>query len=390
MMDFTNLDRMLKGFSEYLTAGCACVVTKDQDIVYQGYHGYADLENGIALSDRTMYRIFSMTKIPIFTACMMLYEQGKLLLMDPLSKYFPEYGSMYRFAARPDGGYDTVPLREPIRIRNVLTMSLGLPYGQDTGSDRISPTQREMIRVTKELRSKGNYSLRDEIRAVSQVPVAFEPGTHWMYGFGSELAAGLVELLTGKEIETALREMIFDPLEMHDTCMRFHDDVKQRLSVFYAPDGKGGFIPTQPMFDEKHRPGPENLYGCPRILTTAEDFSRLGRMLANGGVYQGRRIMGRKTIDMMRDNQLTPVQLKDYQSPDLLGYGYGLGVRTLMSRAESGCSASVGEFGWSGGSGTWFSVDPEEHVSVTYMMQLVPCPDPDVHLRVRNAVYSSL
>ncbi|MDD3337117.1 MAG: serine hydrolase [Eubacteriales bacterium] len=390
MMDFTNLDKLLKGFSDELVAGCGCIVTKDQRIVYEGYHGFANIEKNIPISDKTLYRIFSMTKIPIFTACMMLYEQGKLLLTDPLYKFFPEYRHSARYVRQPNGQYTVEELEKPICIKHVLSMSFGMPYGQDVGDVQTDPTQREIIRVTKELHSKGNYSLRDEIKAVANVPVAFEPGSHWMYGFGSELAAGLVELLTGKEIETALREMLFNPLDMKDTCMRFQADTKERLSVFYAPDGKGGFVPVQPMFDEKHIPGPENLYGCPRIITSISDYSKLGRMLANGGVYNGQRILGRKTIEMMRDNQLNANQLKDYRSPDLLGYGYGLGVRTLMSHAESGCNASLGEFGWSGGSGTWFSVDPVEQVSVTYMHQLVPCPDPDVHLRVRNVAYGCL
>lgn len=388
MKDFTNLDRLLENLTQQRLPGVASVITQGDQVIYENYFGMADLENQKKLDAQTVFRIYSMTKLPIYTLSMMLYERGLFLMDDPLYAYFPEYRHVKRYELRPNGDYAIVPLQTPIQVRHILTMAMGLPYGNGVSSP--NPTEDAMCKMHQRLQAQGPYTLREEIRAAAEVPVAFEPGTHWMYGFASELTAGLCELLTGKEIEQALKDELFDPLEMTSTGMRFFGDIPQRLSKFYVEGKDGRPIIGEPRMDGKHLPGKEHLMGCPRIFSNANDFAKLGMMLANGGVYKGKRIMGHKTIDLMRRNQLNEIQLHDFESRITMGYGYGCGVRTLINPARAGANGSVGEFGWEGGSGPYFVVDPAEKLSMTLMYQRGGNDLAEIHLKFRNVAYGCL
>jgi CubicO group peptidase (beta-lactamase class C family) len=393
MYDFQHLNRLLEQFAQKSVAGCACCVAHQDEIVYEHYYGYADIASLRPVTADTVFRLASMTKIAIYTACMMLFERGAFLLNDPVSDYFPEYRHANKYVLRPDGTQEIVPAENPMQIKHIMSMSCGLPYGNivpGLQEEGLPPTHRAMLSAERGLRQKGSFTLREEIRAVAEVPLAFEPGTHWMYGFGSELAAGLLEVLTGKDIEAALKELLFAPLGMTGTGMRFFGDIQNRLSTFYRREEDGSLHAAPSLFDEKHLPGKEHEFGCPRLFTTARDFSALGQMLANGGVYRGQRLMGRKTIDLMRQNQLNETQLKDFQDDYNAGYGYGLGVRTMLSRAQGNANVSEGEFGWTGGFGTWLSVDPTEEISVVYLHQMAPNMEQYHHLRVRAAAYGAL
>lgn len=388
---FTRLTAFLQRLiEEEQLAGCSCAVTQGQEIVYETYLGYADRENKKPMAEDTVFRMYSMTKAPIFTAAMMLFERGMFLMDEPVARYFPEYEHVYKHVYLPGGGVDVVPLEHPIQIRHALTMAMGLPYGHgvDTELRYPTPTETAMYQMHKALEKQGPYTLREEIRAAAGVPVAFEPGTHWLYGFGSEITAGLIELLTGMEIEQALRSLLFDPLGMKDTGMRFFGDIQQRLSAFYAEkDGK--LVRSEPMMDEKHLPGQEHLSGCPRLFSTLRDYTALGRMLACGGEYQGRELMGRATIDLMRTNQLNETQLADYRKDRMMaGLGWGYGPRVMIDKVAGMSNAPLGEFSYAGGSGPLLTVCPEKQVSMILMYQRRSIHYEDIHLRTRNVLYS--
>ena len=388
MENFQHMDALLKRLTAERLPGIGCVMTKGQEVIYEGYYGYADIENRTPVDASTVFRIYSMTRLPIYTLCMLLYEQGLFLPDDPLSQYFPEYASMKKFVQLNNGAGKIVPLQNPILVKHILTMSMGLPYGNDPIA--TIPTEAAMYKMHQALQEKGPFSLREEIRAAAEVPVAFEPGTHWMYGFASELSAGLCEVLTGKEIEQALIDSLFAPLEMTSTGMRFFGDIPQRLSKFYVADENLHPVYAAPRMDEKHLHGKENLRGCPRIFSTPMDFAHLGMMLANGGEFHGKRIMSGQTIDLMRPNQLSEQQLEDFDGRVTMGYGYGYGVRTLMDKAKAGSNGSIGEFGWEGGSGPYFLVDPEKKFSLTVMYQRGGADLSEIHLKLRNTAYGCL
>jgi len=387
MANFRHLDALLNDFVNKGPAGCGCAVAQNGKILYEGYFGYADRSAGRRIDENTVYRQYSMTKIAIYTLCMMLLEQGRLLLQDPISHYFPEWKHMWKYVKRADGSPAVQPLENPIRIEHIMNMSCGLPYGHFSDG---SPTGDAIYAVTQELKKrKGGYTLRDEIRAVSAVPVAFEPGTRWLYGFGSELAAGLIEVITGKHIAEALRDSLFIPLDMESTGMLYFGDIESRMATFYTRNCSGTLTSGGAMMDEKSRPGSPPS-GCPRVFSTVRDFTNFTQMLANGGIHRGKQLIGAKTIDLMRRNRLNREQLMDFQNDYLDGYGYGLGVRTLIHQAQGNSNSSLGEFGWTGGSGTWASIDPSEGVSVVYMHQMAPNMEKYHHLRVRACAYGCI
>jgi CubicO group peptidase (beta-lactamase class C family) len=238
---------------------------------------------------------------------------------------------------------------------------------------------------------KGHYTLREQIEAMSHVPLACEPGERWIYGFSSELAAGLIEAICGKPIDDVFQEMLFDPLEMGDTRSHFFGDIPERLVKMYTKTSEEKLEAAgAEVFDSRFNRHENNEAGWARLFSTVNDFSNLMTMLANGGVYKGKRIMGRKTIDLMRANGLNELQQKDFEDLYNAGYGYGYGVRTLIDKNRGNHNGSLGAFGWTGGFGTWCESDPEENVSIVYMHNMMPNEEVYYHLRVRNVAYGCI
>ncbi|MDE6815870.1 MAG: beta-lactamase family protein, partial [Lachnospiraceae bacterium] len=251
-------------------------------------------------------------------------------------------------------------------------------------------THRMMEQVRKELEETiGDYTLRDDIRAMSKVPVRFDPGTRWLYGFGHELVAGLIEAVSGMTVGEFLQKELFDPLGMKSTGYRYFGDLRERMATPYLRGEDGTMEPTAGMFDMRHEPGAKYEAGGAGLFSSVRDYTAFAQMLACGGIYKGEQIIGRKTIDLMRQNRLNRRQLRDFRCSYLEGYGYGLGVRTLMEPGR-GSNSSVGEFGWTGYMGTYIAVDPSEKASVVYMHNLVPNMEEYVHHRVRNIAFGAL
>ena len=329
----------------------------------------------------------SMSKIPLYTVMMMLYERGKFLLTDPIGDYLPEWKTSTRYDRHPNGYVDIVPTSRPINIRDVMSMKCGLPYCNSAAPthDLVMTGMQECMQPLWE---KGSYTLKEHLSAMSKAPLACDPGTHWIYGFSSELAAGIIEAVCDKPVNDVFKEMLFDPLGMKDTAAIFPDEqTKNRLVTLYAKDPDGNLVPGPDFFDKKHLPGKENEAGWARLYSSVEDYSRLLQMLACGGVYDGTRLMSSTTIDLMRTNGLTREQLLDF--PDK-GYGYGLGFRTVIDPAAGDLNGSIGAFGWTGGFGSWCEADPAEGLSIVYMHNLIPNDEQYYHPRVRTASYGLL
>ncbi len=386
MATFDDLSRLLEQFVKNGPAGCGCAVAKNGKILYEGYFGYADLEEKRPVTESTVFRLFSMTKVVICTAALMLFERGKFLLNEPLYEYFPEYKDTHVVITKPNGNVEIRKAKNPMLIKHAFMMAVGLPYPFGN-----SYTAREMARVREELVKKyGKYDIVTEVRAMGSVPVAFEPGTHWLYGYGHDIVAGLIQLISGKTVGQFLQEEIFEPLGMKDTGYRFRGDIESRMANHYRRSEDGTMTRIQGFLDVYHQPDAIYESGGAGLYSTVRDYLIFSQMLANGGVYNGQRIIGRKTIDLMRANHLNDEQLKDFRNSYLAGYGYGLGVRTLMSLAEGHSNGSVGEFGWTGAAGTYVSIDPSEGLSFVYMHQMDPNMEEYHHLRVRAVVNGCL
>lgn len=382
MSTVKDMDALLQSFVENGLPGCGLKIVQRGNVLYEGYFGKADLETGAPVTPDSVFRHASTSKIPLYTAAMMLYEQGKFLLTDPLYEFLPEYRQSHKVVRTPGGETKIVPTERPIIIKDILTMRCGLPYCNfPVESD--DPTVRGMVKAMQPLWEKGHYTNREHVKAMAEVPLAFEPGSHWMYGFASELTCALVEAVTGKTVDDALQEMLFDPLQMHSTRSHFFADIKERMVKLYSRDKDHNLIPTYFDMEKTFLPGQAHEAGWARLFSTVGDYSNLMQMLACGGKFNGEQIIGRKTIDLMRTNVLTEEQLKDYLNPYEAGYGYGYGFRTLMDKAQGNLNGSIGSFGWTGGFGTWCESDPAEGVSIVYMHNLVPNHERYYHPRVR-------
>lgn len=387
-MKYENVDRLLQGFVDQGLPGCTLHIAQHGKTLYEGCFGYADVENRVKMTPSHVFRMASMSKLPLYTTMMVLYERGLLVMDDPISKYFPEWKTSRKVVKDQDGTERVVPTDRPILVKDVMTMACGLPYCFPAMKDSRNFTERSMAACLSPLWEKGSYELREEIRALSEAVLAFEPGTHWMYGYSSELAAGLIEAVCDKTANDVFADILFRPLGMTDTAPHYFGDIRERMVRLYAQKPDGTFELTATDMDRKHEPGAENKKGNPRLFSTGRDYTRLMQMLSCGGQLDGVRIMGRKTIDLMRTNTLNEQQMRDFTDDYNKGYGYGYGVRTLIDKSLGNNNGSFGAFGWTGGFGTWCEADPEDGVSIVFMQNLFPALDNNVHGQVRAVSYS--
>lgn len=388
MADFSYLDGLLKSFPQKNLAGCGCAVAKEGKILYEGYHGLADIESNTPVTEDTSYRLWSMTKVIVCTAAMMLFERGKFLLNDPLYEYLPKYRKHTVASLMPDGKVEYTESKGPMFVKHAFSMAVGLPYPYDE-----SPTCKALTAANEKLdneHGRGNYTLLKQVDAFAEVPIACEPGTRFIYGYGHDLVAALIEVLSGKKLSTFLQDEIFGPLKMTNTGYRYFGNLRERMASVYMRGEDGSMKKIDGPHDHLHEPDAVLESGGGGLISTIRDYIRFSQMMANGGRLDGEQIIGRKTIDLMRCNQLNERQLQDFGGTYNAGYGYGLGVRTMMNPAAGGSNTPIGEFGWTGMLGTWTAIDPSEGVSAVYMHQLMPNMEEYHHLRVRAAVFGAL
>ena len=385
MNRFTNLTPLLKSFVEKGPPGCSCSVVHKGNTVYEEYFGYADIEAKTPVTPDTLFRIFSMTKVITCTAALMLYERGLYHLNDPLYEYLPEFKNPLVYRTSSNGALSVSPALYPIRIRDLFMMTSGLPYGGDD-----TETGRQIKKKSEEWAASGTkYDLRTTVKMLASVPLCFDPGTHWRYGFSHDVLAAFIEVVSGKKYSRFLKDEIFDPLGLKNTFHRIPEDKMKDLCSFYYRAENGALTKSTDMDMHIHA---DDIFegGGSGLLSTLGDYQRFIRMLCNHGELDGVRILGRKTVDLMATNHLNSQQQADYNWPHHAGYGYGLGVRVMVDPAKGGCNGSIGEFGWSGMLGTWMMIDRKEDLTVTYMQQLQPSLEEFHAPRLRNVVYGML
>ena len=384
MKDFTRLDNLLKRFVEEGTnPGCAAAVMQGDELIWHGEAGYADIESGKKVDLHSMFSQASTTKLFTYAILGMIYEEGKFLFSDPLSDYLPEWKNTKKYVTLPNGAVETAPLEKPITIRDAVAMMCGLPYCMVPAVDPATPTLTAMSRQMRELLKKGPSTIAEEVRVMAEVPVMFEPGSHWQYGFGSEITGVLVETFEGKPLREVFQDRLIKPLELEDADTFARPWNQDRIVTNYAKKGPGQF---EPMADfSALDPDSVPAGARPNLLISARDFAVFMQMLANGGTYKGRKFLGAGTVAMLHENQLGPVQMADFECDYLAGYGYGLGFRTLLTR-KYGHNGTIGDFGWTGGTGIWVEADPVEKFAVAYMHNMRPNEELYHHHRVRAVV----
>jgi CubicO group peptidase (beta-lactamase class C family) len=345
-------------------AGAVTIVARQGKVVHHSARGVMDLQSKQPMSPATMFRIASMTKPVIGVAVMMLVEEGKLHLNDPVSRYIPEFREMKVAVAQPApaGGrgtgagsseprFYTVPAARPVTVKDLLTHVSGLGSGPMGNSD--------IARVAR----KDGETLSDYIPRLGSTALEFQPGSRWTYspGAGFETLGRIIEVASGTRLDQFFRTRIFDPLGMTDITFWPTDSQMPRVATVYQRSEKGltkAVMPNDTMSRNVYFRGSGGLY------STAEDYIPLGMMLANGGELNGKRLLGRKTVEMF-----SAVHVQDTLPGRPAGEGYGLSVRVVTDHAARGTMLSNGTFGWSGAQGTHFFVDPKEELVGVLMVQ---------------------
>ncbi|MFC0210907.1 serine hydrolase domain-containing protein [Paenibacillus chartarius] len=377
-----RLTPLLKSMTEKGPAGCACTVVHRGEAIYEETVGYADLERKKEIGPDTIYRIYSMTKVVTCAAALMLYEKGLYLLNDPLGEYLPEFRNPQVYKYNEFGVKTVAPAVNPIRIKDLFMMTSGITYGGD-GTETERQTRAIMHNAAETM------DTRSAAKALAGVPLAFEPGTRWKYGLSHDVLAALVEVLSGQSFGEFLQKHIFEPLGMKDTFFRIPDDQRDRLCTMYDRAEDGTMTPNARL-DACYQPDCRLESGGAGLLSTIGDYTRFAQALVRGGELDGARILSPKTLQLMATNHLNGQQLRDYDWSHMGGYGYGLGVRTLIDPAAGGINGSIGEFGWAGMAGSYLLIDPKEELTIVYMQQLLPSREPFIHPRLRSVVYGAL
>ena len=391
-VDLKLLDSLLDHFVKVGPKGCGAVVTHRGVVVYEGYAGFADAERRVPATRDMVYRIYSCTKVFTVVAAMQLYEKGLFLLNDPIEQYLPEFAGPKVYVTSGNGACKIERASRSITIRDLMSMRSGI-----TESGTSDKTERQVKALLARVDQEG-MTEREFVRQLAAIPLAFQPGSHFRYGYSLDVIGALIEELSGKTLGKYMRDEIFAPLGM--TSTGFFADLEPRLgdnlATLYTWADDRSLVPLQAM-DSQFQSARKLECASSGLLTTVRDMSRFAAALSMGGTLDGQRILGRKTIDLIRRNQLEGDSLADFQAcwtngwEFLAGYGYGLGVRTLTHPEQGGINASPGEFGWAGMAGTYILADPAEQISICYAHQIYPeNMEGYCHPRLKQAVYGAL
>jgi CubicO group peptidase (beta-lactamase class C family) len=357
---------MQENIDEQLIPCSVTLVARHGKIVYFEAQGWMDVAGKIPVKKDSLFRMYSMTKPITTVAVLILYEEGRLQLDDPISKYIPAFKNQVVKTA----DNQTVPANREITIRDVLTMTSGVPgYGVGMSTPGID----------------ASTPMKDIVNKLAEFPLNFQPGTAWEYGFGPAIAGVVVEVISGKTLDEFFKERIFEPLGMKDTSFYVPEDKASRLVNEYVLMPVEGvwklmLAPPLPYSSDKIE-GPKVQFGGDGwgggVVSTAEDYARFAQMLLNGGELDGVRIISRKSVELMSTNHTgdLPLVAGTTVTP---GYGWGLCVSVLEDITGLPGIGSVGQFGWGGAAFTWFFVDPEEDLIAIRLSQVLNAGNVDV------------
>lgn len=395
--DFRDLGAYVDGLvTSGRYPGASILVLKDGREVFSSQAGMMDLETGQPIRRDTLFRIYSMSKPVTTAAVMILVDEGRLRLDDPVSKHVPEFAHMRVYKGLQDGVIQTEPARE-MTVENLLTHTAGFSYGFQPGTPvsalyRKSPLAGDAWRIDPAFAGGGALA-----RALADLPLVGQPGDHWHYSMSLDAAALVVQRASGMPFDAFLQKRVFGPLGMKDTGFSVRPGEGGRLASLYMPGPGGALVrtdrgATSPLL--KPLPG---FSGGGGLISTIDDYARFSRMLADGGVGNGRRVLSRKSVKAMMTNHLAPAQLGEMKATaafglggegDGLGFGYGGAVVT--DTRPLGGVGSVGEYAWGGAASTTFWIDPVQRVIVIFMTQVVP-PGPErIRDRLRELTYGAL
>ncbi|MDX1562917.1 MAG: serine hydrolase domain-containing protein [Gammaproteobacteria bacterium] len=380
-----RLERLSAQLEQYVDddalAGSVTLVARRGKVVYLEAFGARDRAEQSPMQTDTIFRIASQTKAIVSTAAMILQEEGKLLISDPVGDYIPEFAETTVAVPRQGGGYDVVRANRPVTIRDLLTHTSGFDYGTGVAADAWA---RAGI--------QGYYfSDRDEpigetVARMAGLPASAHPGQSWIYGYNTDILGAVLEVASGMPLDELLRVKLFEPLGMTDTHFYLPRNKRDRLATVYAsvdggleraPEtgsaGQGAFVD-----------GPRRSFsGGAGLLSTATDYARFLQMILNGGELDGARILSPKTVELMATSHLNEIAFRP-------GQGFGLGFSVLEDVGVRGTPGSAGELGWGGAYHSTYWIDPVEELVVVHLTQLIPAGGVDDQAKVRTLVYQAI
>lgn len=381
-----RLERLTATLQQYVDdgqlAGAVALVARHGRVVYHGTVGMRDIESSDAMRKDAIFRIASQTKALVSAAVMALQEQGKLLISDQLAKYLPEFEATTVAVEQDGGGYKVEPSRRPITLRDLLTHTAGIDYGQGIAKDRWAKADIQ----------GWYFAYREEVMLgtvarMASLPFSAHPGERFVYGYNTDILGAVVERVSGQSLDSFLRETIFEPLGMDDTHFYLPPDKTGRLATVYSASKSGLKRAPEPglgIGQGHYLKGPRvSLSGGAGLLSTAKDYARFLQMMLNGGSLDGRRVLSRKSVELMTVDHLNGIPFRPGQS-------FGLGFSVVTDVGARGQPGSVGEFGWGGAYHSTYWVDPQEGLVVVYLTQLIPANGLDEHSKLRALVYQAL
>ena len=395
-MDPKRLRLLDEHFEKYVDdgrlPGFHLVVSRHGKVAHQHRYGMRDVEASLPIEDDTMYRIYSMTKPITSVALMMLVEEGKLLLNDPVSNFIPSFGSSQVWRSGSVVKPFTEPVTEPMLVWHLLSHTAGLTYG----FLYQSPVDDLYRRAGFEWGVQRGVTLEEACDKWAALPLLFQPGTEWNYSVATDVVGRIVEVVSGQTLEEFFAQRIFAPLGMHDTGFFTPEDKVHRLAGLYQPDPATRRAKRLDNMGKAATHRPTFLSGGGGLVSTAYDYHRFLQMLANDGQLDGVRMLSPRTVRLMTANHLpNDADITEYGRPlDLEnaydGFGFGLGFSVLLNPARAKLHGSVGDFGWGGAASTTFWVDRAEGVIAAFYTQLLPSSTWPLRPYFKNLVYQAL
>ena len=366
-------------------AGLTTVVLRRGKVAHFHTCGQADIARGKPMTPDTIFRFYSMTKPLTSVAIMMLYEEGRFGLNDPVSRFLPEFANMKIAVEEKDATgkavMHTIAAKQQITIRDLLRHTSGLNYAGPRGEDG-------QFGLAKARAATQGKDLATVIQAFAQVPLLREPGTAFDYSYSIDVLGRLVEVVSGMPLDQYFAKRIFEPLNMKDTGFFVPEEKWDRLTTLYAPKPDATLVRHSGAPQDSFKTKPGAFMGGEGLTSTARDYARFCQMMINGGELDGARILGRKTVDLMRMDHLNGMPRVGATLP--AGFGFGLTFAVNPGVGHTGAIGSEGEYYWGGAAGTRFWLDPKEQMFGVFMVQILPNGQLPYAERFRQMAYQSL
>jgi CubicO group peptidase (beta-lactamase class C family) len=364
-------------------SGYIMLLARDGRVVDWRAYGWQDVAAQVPMQKDSIVRIFSMSKVVTSVAALILLEDGRLKLNDPVEKYLPALKDRKVFIGGTADAPILVPADRPITIHDLLTHTSGYYYAEPWSAD--SP---DLIELFKRVKPFEAANLDEFVTRVAQLPLQQQPGTQFHYAIGFDLLGAIVEKISGQTYDVFLQQRIFGPLGMRDTGFWVPTEKRNRLALVYHRGAEGKLVPADERNHNDVGPGRGMLSGGGGLYSTAADYARFAQMLLNGGRLDDVRILSRKTVELMTQNHIA--HLANPHPFDRAEQGYGLGVRIMTDLGMSPNPGSFGCFGWDGAATTIVQMDPKERTVAILLCQHVPFNEDDIFSTFINGYYSSL